>query len=66
MGLMDKLKGKFGSKKEDLFESPHESYVEKRVEEKPPEDEAGTRYMQAKRWREDKEMAKPLIERKRL
>ena len=66
MGLRDKLKGAFGgSKKEDLFESPRESYVEKRPEAPVAEDEAGSRYMQARKWREDMEMRKPLIERRK-
>jgi|GEM_PF-1458021 len=60
MGIMDKI---FGSKK---AEEPVRLGQLKRPAEEAPipvEEEAGSRYLAAKKWREDKAMQEPLVKR---
>lgn len=67
MGFGEKLKGIFGGKKDVSFESEEPVRREPMpIEIKQTEDDAGTRWMQAKRMREEREMNKPLIQRKRF
>jgi hypothetical protein len=64
-GIGNKLKSIFGGKKEDPFNEPVR-LPPRRIEEPPVEDETGQRWKQAKKWREDKELEKPLVKRNRL
>ncbi|VVB75460.1 Uncharacterised protein [uncultured archaeon] len=60
MGIMDKI---FKSKKQ---EEPVRLGQLKRPAEEAPipvEDEAGSRYLAAKKWREDQAMNEPLVKR---
>lgn len=55
------LFGKVFGKKEEVVEE-RVSRPEPRIEQAPVE-EAGQRWLEAKRWREDKAMEEPLIKR---
>jgi len=64
MGLRDALKGIFGGKKEDKYEVYSARRIERPpAEEKVVDDGVGSRWKEAKKWREDKQLEEPLIKR---
>ena len=64
MGLRDALKGIFSGKKEDKYEEYSARRIERPpIEEKSEDDGAGSRWKEAKKWREEKAMQEPLVKR---
>ena len=64
-GLFDKVKKAFKGKEEEPF-APTRLHVQRVEEPAPPVDEAGSRWKEAKKWREEQQDKEPLVNRSKF